>query len=625
MGSRRRRSARWISPRDPRRSRSHRDERTRGAQPHGVHRLRGGRAVLAAAAQRAPRRAGDVRPAVPGRATTPSRGLLLPRRAPARSADAGVRLRPVRLRRPARPGRVAARARAQWELVPVVIQDPVWERTFPDVSGDHDPVREPGSGRVVPVYLKERRPPACATSTRSAGRASCATSARSGSSRSRRGRTTRRPARVVPALGRPAPDVARSGGMKIALAAIAGRSYSRVPPLAASGPPQAKPPAFQIHPGMPFHATGSVVGEGAPLKAYASIVADRPSLRRHAHRRRSPSSPTRAGSIRSGCASAPGSRRTRNGSADPPPPARRTVRAADVDVASPLPHREMRPGLPAERDAARLPLPLGAHRLPEAERHARLRHRRGVARGRGALAGQPRRRVGAHQRAEVQLAVQPRRSQRRRSASPPSPLLARARPRRRGRPRCAPRVGALVPRPAAARRAAETLEGSTLERALAVLAWAHEHGDETLQRKAFERVASELGVVPQVDELSQAAHELAWSPRIPEHDEVEAFTDKRARRDAGREAPTVHRRDPVEIGDPRECALRCAHVRGARVLAGALAATLAGIVLARALGRSGTRGCAARRVRRRAASSSTCRRASPGRCTNASPRRCAES
>ncbi len=42
----------------------------------------------------------------------------------------------------------------QWELVPVVIQDPVWERTFPDVSGVAIPYAQPGSGRVVPVYLK---------------------------------------------------------------------------------------------------------------------------------------------------------------------------------------------------------------------------------------------------------------------------------------------------------------------------------------------------------------------------------------------------------------------------------------------------------------------------------------
>jgi hypothetical protein len=63
---------------------------------------------------------------------------------------------------------------------------------------------------------------------------------------------------------------------------------------------------------------------------------------------------------------------------------------------------------------------------------------------------------------------------------------------------------------------------TTLERALALLRWAHEHGDETLQRKAFERVAGELGVEA-ADELTRTARELAWSPRSPEDEEVEAF------------------------------------------------------------------------------------------------------
>jgi hypothetical protein len=44
----------------------------------------------------------------------------------------------------------------QWELVPVVVQDPVWERTFPDVGGVTIPYARPGSGRVVPVYVTER-------------------------------------------------------------------------------------------------------------------------------------------------------------------------------------------------------------------------------------------------------------------------------------------------------------------------------------------------------------------------------------------------------------------------------------------------------------------------------------
>ncbi|HLX20355.1 MAG TPA: hypothetical protein VKR23_09390 [Gaiellaceae bacterium] len=70
----------------------------------------------------------------------------------------------------------------------------------------------------------------------------------------------------------------------------------------------------------------------------------------------------------------------------------------------------------------------------------------------------------------------------------------------------------------------EELEGSSLERALALLQWAHEHGDETLERKAFERVAGELGVT--VDDLSATAHELAWSQELPADEQVEAFTEQ---------------------------------------------------------------------------------------------------
>jgi len=64
--------------------------------------------------------------------------------------------------------------------------------------------------------------------------------------------------------------------------------------------------------------------------------------------------------------------------------------------------------------------------------------------------------------------------------------------------------------------------GTPLERALAVLRYAHETGDETLQRKAFERVADELGT-ERADELTRVARELAWSQRTPEDEEVEEF------------------------------------------------------------------------------------------------------
>jgi len=71
----------------------------------------------------------------------------------------------------------------------------------------------------------------------------------------------------------------------------------------------------------------------------------------------------------------------------------------------------------------------------------------------------------------------------------------------------------------------EITPGTPLERALAVLRYAHETGDETLQRKAFERVAGELGV-ERADELTQIARELAWSPRTPEDEEVEEFAEQ---------------------------------------------------------------------------------------------------
>jgi uncharacterized protein (DUF58 family) len=44
----------------------------------------------------------------------------------------------------------------RWELVPVIIQDPVWERTFPDVSGISVPYADPASGHVVPIHITRR-------------------------------------------------------------------------------------------------------------------------------------------------------------------------------------------------------------------------------------------------------------------------------------------------------------------------------------------------------------------------------------------------------------------------------------------------------------------------------------
>jgi hypothetical protein len=69
------------------------------------------------------------------------------------------------------------------------------------------------------------------------------------------------------------------------------------------------------------------------------------------------------------------------------------------------------------------------------------------------------------------------------------------------------------------------VEASQLDRALAVLRYAHESGDETLQRKALERVAGELGA-ERAAELTLVARELAWSARTPEDEEVEDFASQ---------------------------------------------------------------------------------------------------
>jgi hypothetical protein len=44
----------------------------------------------------------------------------------------------------------------RWDIVPVVIQDPVWERSFPDVGGVVLPFLDHTSGRFVTVRLTDR-------------------------------------------------------------------------------------------------------------------------------------------------------------------------------------------------------------------------------------------------------------------------------------------------------------------------------------------------------------------------------------------------------------------------------------------------------------------------------------
>jgi uncharacterized protein (DUF58 family) len=44
----------------------------------------------------------------------------------------------------------------RWDIVPVVIQDPTWEQSFPDVSGLVVPLRDKRTGRTAPVRLQTK-------------------------------------------------------------------------------------------------------------------------------------------------------------------------------------------------------------------------------------------------------------------------------------------------------------------------------------------------------------------------------------------------------------------------------------------------------------------------------------
>jgi hypothetical protein len=43
-----------------------------------------------------------------------------------------------------------------WDIVPVVVQDPVWERSFPEVGGVVLPLHDRATGSFVSVRLTER-------------------------------------------------------------------------------------------------------------------------------------------------------------------------------------------------------------------------------------------------------------------------------------------------------------------------------------------------------------------------------------------------------------------------------------------------------------------------------------
>jgi hypothetical protein len=44
----------------------------------------------------------------------------------------------------------------RWDVIPVVVQDPTWEQSFPDVHGIVAPLRDPETGRAAPVRLTRR-------------------------------------------------------------------------------------------------------------------------------------------------------------------------------------------------------------------------------------------------------------------------------------------------------------------------------------------------------------------------------------------------------------------------------------------------------------------------------------
>jgi len=81
---------------------------------------------------------------------------------------------------------------------------------------------------------------------------------------------------------------------------------------------------------------------------------------------------------------------------------------------------------------------------------------------------------------------------------------------------------ALQFRPRTAAR--EPVAGSSLERALTLFFWARAHDDETLQRKALERMADELPF--DVRDLSEATRAQAWSPEAPDEEEIEEISER---------------------------------------------------------------------------------------------------
>ena len=143
------------------RDRHRRRQRRPGGRLRRLPGLRRRRAVLAAAAGRAPARlpargAGATTPAGAPRPDGVERSLehLFEHR---RNVTAGsfVFVFSDFLDPPSRETWLTA-VEHLWDVIPVVIQDPVWEQSFPDVSGIVVPLRDPRSGRITHVRLTKK-------------------------------------------------------------------------------------------------------------------------------------------------------------------------------------------------------------------------------------------------------------------------------------------------------------------------------------------------------------------------------------------------------------------------------------------------------------------------------------
>ena len=97
--------------------------------------------------------ADDVRRAR-GRARARAR---VPGALPQRALVGHVRLRDLRFPRAPIPASALLTAAARrWEVVPVVVQDPTWEQSFPLARSVVVPLVEPGAGEVLEVRLSRR-------------------------------------------------------------------------------------------------------------------------------------------------------------------------------------------------------------------------------------------------------------------------------------------------------------------------------------------------------------------------------------------------------------------------------------------------------------------------------------